>query len=79
MTATGVGAVDGVPLIGAKGLLISIAITVINKYISKLKERYLLFANKVRVDYEKVFKKSSIDKIFDEKESLELKKYMITT
>ena len=79
MTATGVGAVDGVPLIGAKGLLISIAITVINKYTSKLKERYLLFANKVRVDYEKVLKKSSIDKIFDEKESLELKKYMITT
>ena len=32
------------------------------------------FVNKIRVDYEKVLKKSLIDKLIDEKEGLELKK-----
>ena len=71
MTATGVGAIAGVPIIGAICLLISITVTVINEYISKLKERYLrlrTFANIVKIDYEKVFKKSLADKFIDEKE-----------
>ena len=77
LTATGVGAIAGVPIIASSGLLISIAVTVINEYISKLKERYLrlrTFVNKIRVDYEKVLKKSLADKVIDEKEGLELKK-----
>ena len=77
LTATGVGAVVGVPVIASSGLLISIAVTVINEYISKLKERYIrlrTFVNKIRVDYEKVLKKSLADKVIDEKEGIELKK-----
>ena len=77
LTATGVGAIAGVPVIASSGLLISIAVTVINEYISKLKERYLrlrTFVNKIRVDYEKVLKKSTVDKVIDEKEEIELKK-----
>ena len=56
LTATGVGAVAAVPIIGAICLIVAIAITVINEYTSKLKERYLQLrtsANKNRVDYEK--------------------------
>ena len=41
LTATGVGAIGGVPVIATSGLLISIAVTAINEYISKLKERYI--------------------------------------
>ena len=77
LTATGVGAIAGVPVIATSGLLISIAVTAINEYISKLKERYIrlrTFVNKIRVDYEKVLKKSMADKVIDEKEGLELKK-----
>ena len=77
LTATGVGAIAGVPIIASSGLLISIAVTIINEYISKLKERYLrlrTFTNKIRVDYEKVLKKSLADKVIDEKEGIELKK-----
>ena len=77
LTATGVGAIAGVPIIASSGLLISIAVTVINEYISKLKERYLrlrTFTNKIRVDYEKALKKSMVDKVIDEKEGLELRK-----
>ena len=77
LTATGVGAIAGVVIIGSTGVLISIAVTIINEYISKLKERYLRlrsFVNKARVDYEKVLKKSMADKFIDEKEGLELKK-----
>ena len=77
LTATGVGAIAGVPIIASSGLLISIAVTVINEYISKLKERYLrlrTFANKIRVDYAKVLKKSMVDKVINEKEGIELKK-----
>ena len=53
LTATGVGAIAGVPVIATSGLLISIAVTAINEYISKLKERYIrlrTFVNKIRVD-----------------------------
>ena len=42
-----------------------------------MKERYIRlrpFVNKIRVDYEKVLKKSMADKVIDEKEGLELKK-----
>ena len=77
LTATGVGAIAGVPVKATSGLLISIAVTAINEYISKLKERYIrlrIFVNKIRVDYEKVLKKSMADKVIDEKEGLELKK-----
>ena len=77
LTATGVGAIAGVPVIATSGLLISIAVTAINEYISKIKERYIrlrTFVNKIRVDYEKVLKKSMADKVIDEKEGLELKK-----
>ena len=77
LTATGVGAIAGVPIIASSGLLISIAVTIINEYISKLKEKYLrlrTFTNKIRVDYEKVLKKSLADKVIDEKEGMELKK-----
>ena len=77
LTATGVGAIAGVPVIATSGLLISITVTVINEYISKLKERYIrlrTFVDKIRVDYEKVLKKSMADKVIDEKEGLELKK-----
>ena len=77
LTATGVGAIAGVPIIASSGLLISIAVTIINEYISKLKERYIrlrTFTNKIRVDYEKVLKKSLADKVIDEKEGIELKK-----
>ena len=77
LTATGVGAIAGVPVIATSGLLISIAVTANNEYISKLKERYIrlrTFVNKIRVDYEKVLKKSMADKVIDEKEGLELKK-----
>ena len=77
LTATGVGAIAGVQVIATSGLLISIAVTAINEYISKLKERYIrlrTFVNKIRVDYEKVLKKSMADKVIDEKEGLELKK-----
>ena len=53
LTATSVGAIAGVPIIGATGLLlISIAVTAINENISKLKERYLrlrTFAKKVKL------------------------------
>ena len=78
LTATGVGAIAGVPIIGASGLLISIALTIINEYISRLKERYLrlrTFANKIRVDYDEVLKKSLVDEIIEEKEGVELKIY----
>ena len=77
VTATGVGAIAGVAIIGSTGVLISIAVTAIKEYISKLKERYIrlrTFVNKIRVDYEKVLKKSMADKFIDEKEGLELKK-----
>ena len=77
LTATGVGAIAGVPVIATSGLLISITVTVINEYISKLKELYLrlrTFTNKIRVDYEKALKKSMADRVIDEKEELELKK-----
>ena len=76
LTATGVGAIAGVSVIASSGLLISIAVTAINEYISKLKERYIrlrTFVNKIRVDYEKVMKKSMADKVIDEKEGIELK------
>ena len=42
-----------------------------------MKERYLrlrTFVNKIRVDYEKVLKKSLADKVIDEKEGIDLKK-----
>ena len=78
LTATGVGAVSGVLVIASSGLLILIAVTVINEYISKLKERFIrlrTFVNKIRVNFEKiVLKKSMADKVIDEKEGLELKK-----
>ena len=77
LTATGVGAIAGVPIITTSGLLILIAVTVVIEYISKLKERYIrlrTFVNKIRVDYGKVLKKSMTDKVIDEKEGLELKK-----
>ena len=77
LTATSVGGIAGVPIIATSGLLISIAVTVINERISKLKERYLrirTFVNKIRVDYENVLKKPMADKVIDEKEGLELKK-----
>ena len=77
LRATGVGAVAGIPVIASSGLLISIAVTVFNEYISKLKERYIRlrsFVKKIRVDYEKVLKKSMADKVIDEKEGIELKK-----
>ena len=67
----------GVPVIGASGLLIYIDVTVINEYFSKLLERYLRLRNfdtKIRVDYEKVPKKSLMDKFIYEKVGLELKK-----
>ena len=50
LTATGVGAIAGVPIIGASGLKISIAVTVINEYISI---KRTISTIKVRVDYEK--------------------------
>ena len=77
LTATGVGAFAGVPVIATSGLLISITVTVINEYISKLKERYIrlrTFVNKIRIDYEKALKKSMADKVIDAKEGLGLEK-----
>ena len=77
LSLTGVGAVVGVTLIGASLLLVSCAVTVINEYISRMKQRYLrlrMFVNEIKIQYEKLLKKSLIDKFIDEKEGTELKK-----
>ena len=80
MTGTSVGATAGVAIIGAKGLLISIAVTAINEYISKLKvvSRKKVFNNledkrkkqKPKVRLENLVRTADIDKTFSKVDTI---------
>ena len=67
----------GIIISSSTALLTSIAISITNEYISKLKIRYTKlrdWINVITLLYEKTFKTSMIDKKIDQKESEELKK-----
>ena len=67
----------GIIISSSTALLTSIAILIINEYISKLKIRYTKlrdWINVITLLYEKTLKQSMIDKKIDEREARELKK-----
>ena len=67
----------GIVLTSSTALLTSLAISITNEYISKLKLRYTKlreWINFITILYEKTLNQSMIDKKIDEKEALELKK-----
>ena len=67
----------GIVLTSSTALLTSLALLIINEYISKLKLRYTKlrgWINFITILYEKTLNHSMIDKKIDEKEALELKK-----
>ena len=67
----------GIIISSSTALSTSIAILIINEYISKLKRRHTNLCDWINVFtllYEKTWKQSLVDKKIDEKEALELKK-----
>ena len=67
----------GIVISSSTALLTSIAILITNEYISKLKIRYTKlrdWINVITLLYEKTLKKSRVDKKFNEKEAVDLKK-----
>ena len=67
----------GINISSSTALLTSIAISITNEYISKLKIRYTKlrdWINVITLLYEKTLKQSMVDKKIDEKEAQELKK-----
>ena len=70
----------GIPIASYSALLTSVAISITNEYISKLKIRYTKlrdWINVITLLYEKTLKESVIDKKIDEKESEQLKQIYI--
>ena len=67
----------GIVILSSTALLTSIAISITNEYISKLKIRYTKlrdWINVITLLYEKTLKQSMVDKKIDEREAEELKK-----
>ena len=76
LTATGVGAVIGVPIAGISAFIASVATLITNEYLSKRESRYTKLrdhVNMITLLYEKTLTKSMIDKKIDDKEGEDLK------